>query len=103
LQPDDAVNKMPLLLSVGAGGGYFSGYNGPTNAFGGVGLQVAPQLGVGLAWSGVGLNLGISYVPEPKIPLTLSAIAGDLGNSSEGGRRLVLSVNYGYNFVPKNY
>ncbi|MGL5033564.1 MAG: hypothetical protein ACRC6M_07160, partial [Microcystaceae cyanobacterium] len=30
LQPDDAVNKMPLLLSVGAGGGYFSGYNGPT-------------------------------------------------------------------------
>ncbi len=102
LQPEDKVNTLPLLLSVGVGGGYFSEYQG-TNAYGGIGLQVAPQLGLGLAWSGVGLNLGVSFVPIPSIPLTLNAIGGDLGDTSEGGRRLVLSISYGYNFLPKNY
>jgi len=102
LQPEDEVNKLPLLLSVGVGGGYFSEYQG-TNAYGGLGLQVAPQLGLGLAWSGVGLNVGVSFVPIPSIPLTLNAIGGDLGDTSAGGRRLVLSISYGYNFLPQNY
>ncbi|MFM7383998.1 MAG: hypothetical protein ACKO1W_13245, partial [Microcystaceae cyanobacterium] len=67
------------------------------------GLQVAPQLGLGLAWSGVGLNVGVSFVPIPSIPLTLNAIGGDLGDNSLGGRRLVLNISYGYNFLPQNY
>jgi hypothetical protein len=103
LNPEDSVNKLPLLLSVGVGGGYFSGYDGSTSAFGGVGLQVAPQLGLGLAWSGVGLNVGLSFVPVPTIPLTLTATGGDLTNTSEGGSRFILSVTYGYNFIPRNY
>ena len=103
LNPEDSVNKLPLLLSVGVGGGYFSGYDGNTNAFGGIGLQVAPQLGLGLAWSGVGLNVGLSFVPVPTIPLTLTATGGDLTNTSEGGSRFILSATYGYNFIPRNY
>ena len=103
LNPEDSVNKLPLLLSVGVGGGYFSGYDGSTSAFGGVGLQVAPQLGLGLAWSGVGLNVGLSFVPVPTIPLTLTATGGDLTNTSEGGSRFILSVTYGYNFIPRSY
>ena len=103
LNPEDSVNKLPLLLSVGVGGGYFSGYDGNTNPFGGIGLQVAPQLGLGLAWSGVGLNVGLSFVPVPTIPLTLTATGGDLTNTSEGGSRFILSVTYGYNFIPRNY
>ncbi len=103
LNPEDSVNKLPLLLSVGIGGGYFSGYEGNTNAFGGIGLQVAPQLGLGLAWSGVGLNVGLSFVPVPTIPLTLTATGGDLTNASAGGSRFILSVSYGYNFLPRNY
>ena len=103
LNPEDSVNKLPLLLSVGVGGGYFSGYDGNTNAFGGIGLQVAPQLGLGLAWSGVGLNVGLSFVPVPTIPLTLTATGGDLTNTSEGGSRFILSVTYGYNFIPRGY
>ena len=103
LNPEDSVNKLPLLLSVGIGGGYFSGYEGNTNAFGGIGLQVAPQLGLGLAWSGVGLNVGLSFVPVPTIPLTLTATGGDLTNASAGGSRFILSVSYGYNFVPRSY
>jgi len=103
LNPEDSVNKLPLLLSVGVGGGYFSGYDGNTNPFGGIGLQVAPQLGLGLAWSGVGLNLGLSFVPVPTIPLTLTTTGGDLTNTSEGGSRFILSITYGYNFIPRNY
>ena len=103
LNPEDSVNKLPLLLSVGIGGGYFSGYQGNTNAFGGIGLQVAPQLGLGLAWSGVGLNVGLSFIPVPTIPLTLTATGGDLTNTSEGGSRFILGVSYGYNFLPRNY
>jgi len=103
LNPEDSVNKLPLLLSVGVGGGYFSGYDGNTNPFGGIGLQVAPQLGLGLAWSGVGLNLGLSFVPVPTIPLTLTATGGDLINTSEGGSRFILGITYGYNFIPRNY
>ncbi|MEB3191045.1 MAG: hypothetical protein VKL42_11945 [Snowella sp.] len=103
LQPDDPINKLPLLLSVGLGGGYFSEYEGSTNAFGGIGLQVAPQLGVGVAWSGVGLNLGLSFVPVPTLPLTISATGGDLTNTSQGGSRFILSISYGYNFVPRGY
>ncbi len=103
LNPEDSVNKLPLLLSVGLGGGYFSGYEGETNAFGGIGLQVAPQLGLGLAWSGVGLNLSLSFVPVPTIPLTLTATGGDLTNTSEGGSRFILSLTYGYNFIPRGY
>ena len=87
----------------GFGGGYFSEYEGSTNAFGGVGLQVAPQLGVGVAWSGVGLNLGLSFVPVPTLPLTISATGGDLTNTSQGGSRFILGISYGYNFVPRGY
>ena len=100
LQPDDPVNKLPLLLSLGVGGGYYRQDPASTGVFGGVGLQVAPQLGVGLQWSGVGLNLGLSFVPVPTIPLTIVATGADLTNNSPGGTVFVLSVNYGFNFLP---
>ena len=100
LQPNDPVNKMPLLLSLGVGGGYYRQDPASTGVFGGVGLQVAPQLGVGLQWSGVGLNLGLSFVPVPTIPLTLIATGADLTDNSPGGTRFILSLSYGFNFLP---
>jgi hypothetical protein len=100
LQPDNPVNKLPLLLSLGVGGGYYRQDPASTGVFGGIGLQVAPQLGVGLQWSGVGLNLGLSFVPVPTIPLTIVATGADLTNNSPGGTVFILSVNYGFNFLP---
>jgi hypothetical protein len=100
LQPDNPVNKLPLLLSLGVGGGYYRQDPASTGVFGGIGLQVAPQLGVGLQWSGVGLNLGLSFVPVPTIPLTIVATGADLTNNSPGGTIFILSVNYGFNFLP---
>jgi hypothetical protein len=100
LQPNDPINKMPLLLSLGVGGGYYRQDPASTGVFGGVGLQLAPQLGVGLQWSGVGLNLGLSFVPVPTIPLTLTATGADLTDNSPGGTRFILSLSYGFNFLP---
>lgn len=100
LRPDDPVNKLPLLLSLGIGGGFFRQDPASTGVFGGVGLQIAPQVGVGLQWSGVGLNLGLSYVPIPTIPLTLTATGADLTDNSPGGTRFVFSLSYGFNFLP---
>jgi len=103
LQPDDPVNKLPLLLSLGVGGGYYRQDPASTGVFGGIGLQVAPQLGVGLQWNGVGLNLGLSFVPVPTIPLTIVATGADLTDNSPGGTVFVLSFNYGFNFLPTSY
>ncbi|MCZ2207199.1 hypothetical protein [Cylindrospermopsis raciborskii] len=101
LQPDDEVNKMPISFSLGAGGGPFRQGAASTGVFSSVGMQVHPQVGVGLGWSGVGFNLGASYVPVPTIPLTITAQGADITNNSPGGTILSLSVSYGFNFLPK--
>ena len=101
LQPNDSYNKMPLSMTLGAGGGSFRQGNDSLGIFAGAGVQIHPQLGVGLGWSGVGLNAGLSYVPIPSIPLTIGLTGGDLGNNSPGGSVLVLNVGYGFNFLPR--
>lgn len=100
LQPENPINTLPMLLTAGAGGGSYRQGNASTGVFGGIGLQLAPQLGSGIAWSGVGLNVGLSFVPVPTIPLTITAQGLDLTDNSEGGTRFLLSVGYGFNFLP---
>jgi hypothetical protein len=101
LKPNDSVNKMPISFSAGVGGGDFRQGNASTGVFGGVGVQVHPQVGVGLGWSGVGFNIGASIVPIPTLPLTITASGADLTENSAGGAVFSLSVGYGFNFLPK--
>ena len=101
LQPDDSYNKMPISFSAGVGGGSFRKNPDSIGVFAGAGIQVHPQFSIGAAWSGVGLNAGVSYVPNPQIPLTFVLTGGDLTNSSDGGTVLVLSASYGFNFLSK--
>ena len=101
LKPNDPVNKMPVSVSLGAGGGDFRQGNDSTGVFGGAGVQVHPQVGVGLGWSGVGFNIGASFVPVPTLPLTITAQGADLTANSAGGTVFALSVGYGFNFLPK--
>ena len=100
LRPDDPGNKLPLLLSVGVGGGPFRQNPESAAVFGGAGLQVHSQVGVGLFWTGLGLNFGVSYVPMPTIPLTISAQGVDLTDNSPGGTRFLMGLSYGFNFLP---
>ncbi|AFZ55829.1 hypothetical protein H6G54_26930 [Anabaena cylindrica FACHB-243] len=101
LQPDNSVNPMAISFSLGAGGGDFRQGNDSTGVFAGVGLQVHPQIGMGFGWSGVGLNAGVSFVPVPTIPLIITAQGADLTDNSFGGRIFVLTVGYGFNFLPR--
>jgi len=101
LQAGDTFNEMPISFTFGVGGGNFRQGNASTGVFTGVGLQVHPQVGLGAAWSGIGVNVGVSYLPFPKVPLTIGLTGGDLTNNSVGGTVLVLNVSYGFNFLPK--
>jgi hypothetical protein len=101
LRPDDPVNTLPLALTVGGASGQFDQTD--VGIFGGVGIQLAPQLGIGAAWSGVSLDLGMSYVPIPTFPLTLIMEGIDLTNNTPGGPRFLLGINLGYNFSPRGY
>ena len=102
LRPDDPVNTLPLALTVGGASGQYNS-QADVGIFGGVGIQLAPQLGVGAAWSGVSLDLGISYVPISTFPLTLTMEGIDLTNNTPGGPRFLLGINLGYNFSPRGY
>ena len=101
LQAGDKYNTMPISFTVGVGGGSFSKDRASVAVFGGFGVQVHPQFSVGAAWSGQGINAGVSYVPNPEIPLTFVLTGGDLTDSSLGGTILVLSASYGFNFLSK--
>ena len=101
LRPDDPVNNLPLALTVGGASGQYDQTD--VGIFGGVGIQLAPQLGIGAAWSGVSLDLGMSYVPIPTFPLTLMMEGIDLTNNTPGGPRFLLGINLGYNFSPRGY
>ncbi|MHC5935003.1 hypothetical protein [Nostoc sp.] len=101
LQPNSPQNQMPLALTVGVGGGNFRSGNDEVGIFGGVGLQVHPQVGIGASWSGVALNAGVSFVPVQTIPLTIQLEGLDLTDRTAGGSAVLLSVSYGFNFLPK--
>ncbi|MEH2293537.1 hypothetical protein [Nostoc sp.] len=101
LQPNSLQNQMPLALTVGVGGGNFRSGNDEVGIFGGVGLQVYPQIGIGASWSGVALNAGVSFVPVQTIPLTILLEGLDLTDRTDGGSAVLLSVSYGFNFLPK--
>jgi hypothetical protein len=66
----------------------------------GAGMQVHPNIGVSIAWSGLGVNLGASYLPVGTLPLTLNVIYGDVFNNSDGGPVLAIGVSYGFDFTP---
>ena len=99
LQAGDKYNTMPISFTVGVGGGAFRKDPDSLGVFAGFGVQVHPQFSVGAAWSGQGINAGVSYVPYPAIPLTFVLTGGDLTESSFGGRVLVLSASYGFSFA----
>ncbi|MGB5972951.1 MAG: hypothetical protein WBG38_06510 [Nodosilinea sp.] len=101
LQPDNPGNRLPITASLGLGGGNFAEDGTDVGIIAGVGLQVHPQVSVNTAWSGVGLNVGASIVPDPTVPLTLNLLYGDVGNNTRAGSVAVLSVGYGFNFGPR--
>jgi hypothetical protein len=101
LQPDHPTNRLPITGSLGLGGGNFAGENSDVGIIAGVGLQVHPQFSVNTAWSGVGLNVGASIVPEPRLPISLNLLYGDIFNDTSAGSVAVISIGYGVSSAPR--
>jgi len=105
LQRGIVENPMPLVLSVGVGGGRFRSVSaiesGDANVgvFASAGLQFAPQFSVIANWTGQDLNLGISVVPFWRIPLVVTLSAADLTGNAGDGARYAISLGYGFSFT----
>ncbi|CAN1208805.1 hypothetical protein TUMEXPCC7403_01190 [Tumidithrix helvetica PCC 7403] len=106
LRPEDPKYNFPVTVSVGVGGGVYRPESlqkttGGVGVFGSVGVQLHPQVALSTGWTGQGLNVGLSFVPSPSIPLNINAIYSDIGNSSTAGSQFILGLTYGFNFSPR--
>ncbi|MFM7426899.1 MAG: hypothetical protein ACKO7W_18190 [Elainella sp.] len=104
LQPNNYRNPMPLILSVGVGGGRFRSEQaildrrGGVGVFASAGLQLSPQISLLANWTGQDLNVGASFIPFPEIPFSLTLSAADLTGSAGDGARFALGLGYGTRF-----
>jgi len=101
LQPNNPKFKQTLQISVGAGGETFAfedENDGNFGAFGSIGLELLPNLGISGGWSGRGANAGISLVPFKRTPLTVNLLAADIFDQTSNGPVGVLSISWGSNF-----
>jgi hypothetical protein len=104
LQPNNPNNRMPLVLSLGAGGGRFRSVSdiqdrrNSIGVFASAGLRVIPQASLIANWTGQDLNLGASVAPFSKIPLTITAGLADVTGNAGDGVRFAIGIGYGIRF-----
>lgn len=104
LQPNNLRNPMPLILSMGVGGGRFRSEeairrgDNTLGFFASAGLQLSPQFSLLANWTGQDLNVGASFIPFPEIPFSLTLSAADLTGSAGDGARFALGLGYGTRF-----
>ncbi|MCT7948998.1 hypothetical protein NG798_04290 [Ancylothrix sp. C2] len=66
--------------------------------FGSAALRVAEPVNLIAEWTGQDLNLGVSIVPFPEIPLVITPALADVTNNAGDGARFVLGIGYGFSF-----
>lgn len=96
---DSPDNPLAINLSLGVGGAPLYS-NSDVGVIAGAGMQVHPNIGLSIAWSGLGMNLGASYLPVRTLPLTINVVYGDVFSNSDGGPILAVGIGYGFNFTP---
>lgn len=93
---------VPLSASLGMGNGFYS-YNQDRNTrfspFGDIGIQLHDQVGVGVGWSGVGLNANVSFVPVREWPVIFNLLFADITDRSSGGFNVILTAGIRFNFL----
>jgi hypothetical protein len=95
-----------LQFSVGAGGNTFSyldpeTFTGPDiGYFAAVGVELSPQIGMSVGWSGRGGNASLSYIPFPRsLPISVNVMASDITSNSPYGTVALLTIAWGGNLV----
>lgn len=93
---------VPLSASFGMGNGFYSNdMDSGTrySPFGDIGIQLHNQVGVGVGWSGVGLNANLSFVPVREWPVVLNVLFADITDRTAGGFNVVVSAGIPFNFL----
>ncbi|WP_242021909.1 S-layer homology domain-containing protein [Microcoleus sp. FACHB-831] len=105
LVSDETAEFSPsITASVGVGGGRFRSeadvFRGrdSVNVFGSVGARVAEPISLIADWTGQDLNLGVSILPFPNIPLVITPGVADVTGNAGDGARFILGVGYGVSF-----
>jgi hypothetical protein len=101
-EPNFRFNQV-LQISAGVGGRDFAGldsnFRGPsTSAFGAIGVELAPNVGLSAGVSGRGSNVNLSYTPFRELPIAINLVAADVFDQSPFGTVAVLTVSWGDNF-----
>jgi hypothetical protein len=97
-----------LLFNAGVGNSTFAPYSETASesrvgAFGSVGVELSPALGLSAGWSGRGMNAQLSYAPLRDTPLTINLLGADLLNQTPDGTVGVLTVGWGANFATPDF
>lgn len=101
-EPNFEFNQV-LQLSLGVGGRDFVALNNSFegssySAFGAIGVELAPNIGLSAGISGRGTNVNLSYTPFRQLPITINLLAADVFDRSPFGTVGVLSLSWGDNF-----
>lgn len=103
LRNDGSRFRQTLQIDIGAGNSTFAPYTSIDSqerigAFGSVGVELSPSVGVSTGWSGRGINAQLSYTPFRSVPVSVNLLGADLFNQSPAGTVGILSVSWGSNF-----
>jgi hypothetical protein len=108
LRNDGTRFRQTLQIDIGAGNSTFAPYTANDSeerigAFGSIGVELSPSLGVSTGWSGRGINAQISYTPFRYVPISVNLLGADLFNQSPAGTVGILTISWGSNFRTANF
>jgi hypothetical protein len=103
LYPDRDSFRQVFQLNLGAANGRLKGiFLNPDDFDNGLflsaGIELSPSVGTSLGWSSRGFNAGISVIPLPEQPISLTLSGINLANVDKAGRAVAFTVTWGDNF-----
>jgi len=103
LYPDRDSFRQVFQLNLGAANGRLKGiFLNPDDFDNGLflsaGIELSPSVGTSMGWSSRGFNAGISVIPFPNQPISLTLSAINLTNVDKAGRAAAFTVTWGDNF-----
>lgn len=102
LRPKDPTFPQMVQFTLGGGGSSFAAIDTTfelteAGVYAAAGLEVLPNLGVSMGWSGRSTNVNLSWVPLRTFPVFVNLVAADVFSATPFGTVGVLTVGWGDN------
>lgn len=105
LRPRDPTFPQRVQFTVGGGGSSFAAIDPNTfgltesGVYAAAGLEVMPNLGLSMGWSGRSANVTLSLIPLRSLPIFVNLLAADVFSDTPFGTVGVLTVGWGDNLL----